>query len=110
MEVVTTHHSPLTPGLLIVNGMSRFKTALHSVSYAGVWTGPARLALPDFLRKARSLGFDGVMLMAKRPHLSVLDHDARSCAELGRLLRDLQLKVVCLAGYNDFTLGSDRPD
>ncbi len=87
-----------------------FKTALHSVSYAGVWTGQARLTLPDFLRRAKTLGFDGVMLMAKRPHLSVLDHDAKSCEELRRLLRDLSLKVVCLAGYNDFTLGSERPD
>ena len=86
-----------------------FKTALHSVSYAGLW-GQARLALPEFLRKAKSLGYDGVMLMAKRPHLSVLDHDPRSCEELRGLLRDLSLKVVCLAGYNDFTLGSDRPD
>ncbi len=91
-------------------GMSNFKTALHSVSYAGVWTGQTRLALPDFLRKTKTLGYDGVMLMAKRPHLSVLDYDARSCEELRRLLRDLSLKVVCLAGYNDFTLGSDRPD
>ena len=87
-----------------------FRTALHSVSYAGVWAGQARLALPDFLRRAKTLGFDGVMLMAKRPHLSVLDHDAKSCDDLHQLLRDLQLKVVCLAGYNDFTLGSDRPD
>src|SRR5207302_1573621 len=87
-----------------------FKTALHSVSYAGVWTGQARLSLHDFLRKAKSLGFDGVMLMAKRPHLSVLDYDQKSCAELRRLLRDLSLQVVCLAGYNDLTLGSDRPD
>jgi sugar phosphate isomerase/epimerase len=88
----------------------QFHTALHSVSYAGVWTGQARLALPDFLRKAKSLGFDGVMLMAKRPHLSVLDHDERYCEEMDRLLRELQLKVVCVAGYNDFTLGSERPD
>src|ERR1017187_1242674 len=87
-----------------------FKTALHSVSYAGVWTGQARLALPDFVRKAKSLGYDGVMLMAKRPHLSVLEYDAKSCDELRRLLGDLSLKVVCLAGYNDFSLGSDRPD
>jgi len=87
-----------------------YKTALHSVSYAGVWTGQARLTLPDFLRKAKSLGYDGVMLMAKRPHLSVLDYDPKSCEEIGRLLRDLSLKVVCLAGYNDFTLGSERPD
>jgi sugar phosphate isomerase/epimerase len=87
-----------------------FTTALHSVSYAGVWTGQARLSLVDFLRKARTLGFDGVMLMAKRPHLSVLDCDASACDELRRLIRELDLKVVCLAGYNDFTLGSERPD
>jgi len=87
-----------------------FKTALHSVSYAGVWHGQARLALPDFLRKAKSLGYDGVMLMAKRPHLSVLDYDAAMCNDLRGLIRDLNLKVACLAGYNDFTLGSERPD
>ena len=29
-----------------------FATVLHSVSYAGVWTGQARLSLADFLRKA----------------------------------------------------------
>lgn len=86
------------------------KTALHSVSYAGVWSGQARLSLPDFLRKAKTLGFDGVMLMAKRPHLSVLDYDAHACQELSRLLLDLGLEVACLAGYNDFTLGSERPD
>jgi sugar phosphate isomerase/epimerase len=86
-----------------------FKTALHSVSYAGLW-GQAHLSLPDFLRKAKALGFDSVMLMAKRPHLSVLDHDAKACESLRSLLRDLGIKVVCLAGYNDFTLGSDRPD
>src|ERR671930_156156 len=97
-----------------------FKTALHSVSYAGVWAGQVRLSLPDILHKAKTLGFDGVMLMAKRPHLSVLDFSplapgGRGAAgegveELRLLLRDLSLKVVCLAGYNDFTLGSERPD
>jgi sugar phosphate isomerase/epimerase len=87
-----------------------FPTALHSVSYAGVWAGQTRLALADFLRKAKSLGFGSVMLMAKRPHLSVLDFDAKACEELRGLLRDLNLKVACLAGYNDFTLGGDRPD
>ena len=97
-----------------------FRTALHSVSYAGVWTGQARLTLPDFLRKAKTLGYDGVMLMAKRPHLSVLDFSplapggrgvgGEGVEDLRRLLRDLDLKVACLAGYNDFTLGSDRPD
>jgi sugar phosphate isomerase/epimerase len=85
------------------------KTALHSVSYAGLW-GQARLTLPDFLRKARSLGFSGVMLMAKRPHLSVLDHGPEEIAALRRLLREMDLGVVALAGYTDFGLGADRPD
>ena len=85
------------------------KTALHSVSYAGLW-GQARLALPDFLRRARVLGYHGVMLMAKRPHLSVLDHGPEECAALRRLMSDLDLEVVCLAGYTDFALGAERPD
>ena len=59
-----------------------FKTALHSVSYAGVWSGQARLELPAFLERANWLGFDAVMLMAKRPHLSPLDHDADTLGQL----------------------------
>jgi sugar phosphate isomerase/epimerase len=85
------------------------KSVLHSVSYAGLW-GQARLTLPDFLRKARALGYRGVMLMAKRPHLSVLDFGADECTALRRLLGDLGVEVVCLAGYTDFSLGAERPD
>ena len=46
-----------------------FTSLLHSVSYSGSW-GQAGLTLEQFLDKAADLGFDGVMLMAKRPHLS----------------------------------------
>ena len=87
-----------------------FPTVLHSVSYAGVWPGQARLSLDDFLTRAGSLGYDGVMLMAKRPHLSVLDFDDAATEKLGRRIDELGLKVACLAGYTDFTIGSDRPD
>jgi sugar phosphate isomerase/epimerase len=86
------------------------KTALHSVSYAGVWPGQARLGLDDFLVRAKTLGFDAVMLMAKRPHLSPLDYDADARARLRERLAGLGLRVACLAGYNDFCLGADRPD
>src|SRR3954469_14530157 len=85
------------------------RTALHSVSYAGLW-GQARLDLPEFIDKATTLGFDGVMLMAKRPHLSVLDYDVEKCAAIRSQVSELGLKVVCLAGYTDFGLGGDRPD
>jgi sugar phosphate isomerase/epimerase len=86
------------------------KTALHSVSYAGVWPGQARLGLDDFLARARKLGFDAVMLMAKRPHLSPLDCPADARARLRDRLAGLGLRVACLAGYNDFCLGADRPE
>src|SRR5579884_3701871 len=86
------------------------KTALHSVSYAGVWPGQARLSLDDFLHRARALGFDAVMLMAKRPHLSVLDYDPEARRKVRSQLTALGLKVACLASYTDFCMGSDRPD
>lgn len=86
-----------------------WKLALHSVSYSGFW-GQERLSVEAFLRRARTLGFDGVMLMAKRPHLSPLDLDADARARLRGQREDLGLELACLAGYNDFTLGMERPD
>lgn len=84
------------------------KTCLHSVSYAGFWRGQARLGVDEFLVKAKELGFDGVMLMAKRPHVSPLDYDAEARKALRRRIERLGLKLVCLAGYTDFTAGVDK--
>lgn len=85
-------------------------TALHSVSYAGVWPGQARLSLDEFLDRAQRLGFSAVMLMAKRPHLSPLDFPADARRRLRDRLAELRLHVACLAGYNDFCMAADRPD
>jgi hypothetical protein len=63
------------------------QTVLHSVSYAGFWPGQARLNLDSFLSRAKSLGFDGVMLMAKRPHLSVIVHSPGSREGIGCWLK-----------------------
>src|SRR5581483_11527393 len=49
------------------------KTALHTVSYAGVWPGQMTLPLERIVDKAAELGYDGVMIVAKRPHASPLD-------------------------------------
>ena len=87
-----------------------WKTTLHSVSYAGVWPGQTRLSLEAFLEKAKLLGYDSVMLMAKRPHLSLLDCDATARRRLRDKLASLDIEVACLAGYTDFSLGSERPD
>ncbi len=85
------------------------KTCLHSVSYAGFWRGQARLSVDDFLLKAKELGFDGVMLVAKRPHVSVLDYDEQARQKLKARIEELGLELVCLAGYTDFTAGVDKP-
>src|SRR5260370_8689186 len=84
-----------------------WKTALHSVSYAGLW-GQARLSLESFLERAHSLGFEAIMLMAKKPHLSVLDGDAVR-QRLRAQLEKLGLNVACLSGYNDFGMSGERP-
>ncbi len=86
----------------------KVKTCLHSVSYAGFWRGQARLSVDEFLNKAKQLGFDGVMLVAKRPHVSPLDYDAAARKALRRKIDRLGLELVCLAGYTDFTAGVDK--
>jgi sugar phosphate isomerase/epimerase len=53
--------------------------------------------------KAAALGYQGVMLMAKRPHLSVLDWSSEDRARLRRKLESLHLTHTCLAGYTNFT-------
>src|SRR5579871_3797099 len=56
---------------------------LHSISYGGLW-GQAALTVDETVDKAADLGFDGVLLAAKRPHLSVLDYGVKERAELRR--------------------------
>lgn len=86
-----------------------FTPVLHSVSYAGVWRGQAQFTLDQFLVKAKELGFTHVEVMAKRPHLSPLDFDAAARTALKARLRELGVKIVCLAGYPDFTAGAEKP-
>jgi sugar phosphate isomerase/epimerase len=86
----------------------KVKTCLHSVSYAGVWRGQAKLSVDEFLDKAKQLGFDGVMLMAKRPHISPLDYDQAARKALRLKIESFDLELVCMAGYTDFTAGIDK--
>lgn len=87
----------------------KVKTCLHSIGYSGVWRGQAVLTVDEFLVKAKELGYDGVMLMAKRPHLSLLDYDKKARVKLKKRIEDLGLTLVGLAGYSDFTAGLDKP-
>jgi sugar phosphate isomerase/epimerase len=87
----------------------KVKTCLHSIGYAGLWRGQAKLSVDEFLVKAKELGYDGVIIMAKRPHLSPLDYDKEARAKLKKRIADLGLTLVGLAGYSDFTAGIDKP-
>jgi sugar phosphate isomerase/epimerase len=87
----------------------KVKTCLHSVSYSGVWRGQATLSVDEFLVKAKELGFDGVEIMAKRPHLSPLDYDDAARQRLRARIDQLGLKLVALGAYSDFTAGIDMP-
>ena len=87
-----------------------FTAALHSVSYAGVWPGQVRLTVEQFIDKAAELGFAGVMLMAKRPHLSVLDHGPAERARLRERMDRAGLKCFVIAGYNNFSADLEHGD
>ncbi len=87
----------------------KVKTCLHSVGYMGIWRGHAKLTVDEFLVKAKELGYDGVMLVAKRPHVSPHDYDEEARKSLKARIEELGLELVCLAGYTDFTAGVDKP-
>ncbi len=87
----------------------KVKTCLHSVSYLGIWRGQTPLSVDDFLVKAKELGYEGVMLVAKRPHVSPHDYDKAARARLKAKIDSLGLTLVGLAGYTDFTAGIDKP-
>jgi sugar phosphate isomerase/epimerase len=62
------------------------------------------LTLPDFIAKARNLGYGEVLLMAKRPHLSVPDADTATLNAVKAALRDHEVRCIGLACYNDILL------
>jgi sugar phosphate isomerase/epimerase len=85
------------------------KLSLFSVSYAGLW-GQARLELPAFVQRAKDLGYEGVMLMGKRPHVSVLHSNDAQLGQLREQLNRLRIEVACLAAYTSFTAGLECPE
>jgi sugar phosphate isomerase/epimerase len=87
----------------------KVKTCLHSVSYSGAWRGQSVLTVDQFLVKAKELGYDGVEIMCKRPHLSPLDYDEAARQRLRARIDQLGLKLVALGAYTDFSAGMDKP-
>ena len=80
------------------------RTSLFSVSYAGLW-GQAALGLCEVIDRAAVLGYDGVMIAGKRPHLSPLDADPESLARIEDALARTGLRCDVIAAYTDFAGG-----
>ena len=74
----------------------KVKTGLHSIGYAGLWRGRVQLTVDEFLEKAKKLGFDVLMIMAKRPHLSPMDYDKKVRSKLKKRIEDQGLTLIGL--------------
>ena len=85
------------------------KFALHTVSFSGFW-GQHRLSLEQCIDEAADLGFGGLCVMAKRPHLSVLDYSVEDCRRLRNNAKSRKIEIAALAAYTNFTGGADTPD
>jgi sugar phosphate isomerase/epimerase len=75
--------------------------SLFSISYAGLW-GQATIDLRQFIRHAKELGFDSVMIAGKRPHLSPLDARDELLEPLTAELLATGMKCPVIAAYTDF--------
>jgi sugar phosphate isomerase/epimerase len=82
---------------------------LFSVSYAGYW-GQHRLSPAEFFRKAAALGYSAVEISGKRPHLSPLDTNDDTLAELRAVAQTAGVEIATVAGYTDFTAGRTTPE
>jgi sugar phosphate isomerase/epimerase len=81
------------------------RLALFSVGYAGFW-GQAALGVCEFIDRAARLGYDGVMLAGKRPHLSPLDATPERVGPVKDALARTGLRCEVIAAYTDFAGGS----
>lgn len=86
------------------------KFILHSVSYSTTWKGQTALPLDDVINKAAQLGFDGIELIAKRPHASPIDLNLDGRKRIKEKIQSKGLELACIAGYQDFSTGLNHPD
>ncbi len=78
------------------------KHCLFSISYAGLW-GQERVALEAFIGRAARLGYQGVMIAGKRPHLAPLDATTEVLLGIKGHLKRAGVECPVLAAYTDFS-------
>src|SRR6185503_5673178 len=85
------------------------KLSLFTVSFAGFW-GQDRLSIEQSIDKAAELGFEGVEIAGKRPHLSPLDVSLEDCAKLRKRLEQHKITLSAIAAYTNFTGGMEAAE
>jgi sugar phosphate isomerase/epimerase len=85
------------------------RTALHTISYSGSW-GQAQLPLEEVIARVGALGFDDVMLAAKRPHASLLDMNRDARRRLRDTMQKSNVGLACLAAYTNFTADAEHAE
>lgn len=86
------------------------KFILHSVSYSSAWEGQIALSLEKVIEKAAYLGYDGIEIIAKRPHASILDLSESDRKRIRETIASKGLVLPCVAGYQDFADDYLHPD
>jgi len=78
------------------------KVGLYTISFAGVWYDGPALQLPDILRRAKEMGYDGVEIGARRPHASPMDLDAKARERIRGDADKAGVEIPAVASYNNF--------
>ena len=79
------------------------KISLHSVSYSGFFYKGEPLSIRDMIPRLSDIGYDGIELMAKRPHANPMDLDKKARKEIRELADSHGIELACLATYTDFS-------
>lgn len=79
------------------------KISLHSVSYSGFFYIGKPLSIEEVIARVAEYGYDGVELMAKRPHASPIDLDPKARRRIVEIASSYNVEIPVLASYTDFS-------
>jgi sugar phosphate isomerase/epimerase len=77
--------------------------SLYSVTYIGLWYRGEALSMEEILERARTFGYGGIEIEAKRPHGFPLDWPRQRCQEFRQRSSDAGIEITGLAAMNDFS-------
>ena len=78
------------------------KFGLLSVSYSGLWYDGEALSLEEQIRKARSLGFDGLAIETKRPVAHPIDLSKEDRRRIRQVASDEGIELCAVESMSNF--------